>query len=526
MRRGVAPATLLPALALLVACVAREDAAEPASATPRGPDATAAGAPAATPESMSGGPLTEAAVVALLDRAVCWRADPALAASCLPPDADALEAIAAMGTSRDWRFVAPLIDMRWLDLGWDGAIEDALEAISGTRLGDAYAWYRFDYRPPVTPRYPEWKAALLAITATAATSPRFAELLRPFERSVDPGGVGTAGDELRRLLVWTGVQPNGRPPLTSPEVVHRLDAGYLAPEDVVYGLVVDGEARAYPRQVVAWHGAVNDVVGGTPLLLAHCLPCGGAVAFDRRSDGATLRFGTAGLALLGRTLLFDEQSLRLWDAFAGVSASGAQRTEGEQRVPPSLVGAPRLEALPLVTTTWAAWSTAHPDGGVLSLDTGHERDYAPGAAVEAEHAAAAPLYPAPPALLPDGQLEAKAPVLGLEIGGVQRAYPVEDIEARLVAHDLVDGTAIVLLSEGPGLGTRAYASGDTVIDRLVREDGAPIAVDIAGERWFVNERALVSTLDGRERPRLVLRQGYWFAWRGAYPETTLWGGGS
>ena len=68
---------------------------------------------------------------ALLDRAVCWRADPALAASCLPPDADALEAIAAMGASGDWRFVAPLIDMRWLDLGWDGAIEDALEAISG-----------------------------------------------------------------------------------------------------------------------------------------------------------------------------------------------------------------------------------------------------------------------------------------------------------------------------------------------------------------------------------------------------------
>ena len=517
-----AAGALLPALVLLVACVAREDAAAPPSATPRGPDATAAGAPPATPDATPRGPLTEADVVALLDRAVCWRADPALAASCLPPDADALEAIAAMGASGDWRFVAPLIDMRWLDLGWDGAIEDALEAISGERLDDPYAWYGFGYRPPVTPRYPEWKATLLSITATEATSPRFAELLRPFEP-----GVETEGDELTRLLVWTGVQPNGRPPLTSPEVVHRLDAGYLAPEDVVYGLVVEGEARAYPRRVVAWHGAVNDAVGGTPLLLAHCLPCGGAVAFDRRVDGETLRFGTAGLALLGRTLLFDEQSLRLQDAFAGVSASGA---EGGQRVPPSFEGAPRLEALPLVTTTWAAWSTAHPDSGVLSLDTGYERDYASGAAVAIELAAAAPLYPAPLALPPDGPpddpLDARAPVLGLELGGVLRAYPVEDIETRRVVHDLVEGTAIVLLSEGPGLGTRAYASGDTVIDRLVREDGAPIAVDIEGERWFVNERALVSTLDGRERPRLVLQQGYWFAWRGAHPETTLWSGGS
>ena len=509
MRPGLALATL--ALVLLAACVAREDEAAPPTATPPGPATTAAGAPPATPEATSRAPLTEAEVVALLDRAVCWRADPALAASCLPPDADALEAIAAMGASADRRFIAPLIDMRWLDLGWDRAIEDALQAITGERRGDPAAWYGFDERVPATPGYPQWKAALLSITATGATSPRFAELLRPLE----PGGKPT------RLLVWTGVQPNGRPPLTAPAVVHRLEAGYLAPDDVVYGLVVGGEARAYPRRVVAWHGAVNDAIGETPLLLAHCLPCGGAVAFDRRAHGETLRFGTAGLALLGRTLLFDEQALRLWDAFAGVAASGA---EGEQREPP------RLAALALVTTTWSAWSTAHPDSGVLSLDTGFERDYAAGAAVAVELAAVAPLYPVPAALSADPvgaePLEARTPVLGLQLGGVLRAYPVADIEARRVVHDRAGGTAIVLLSEGPGLGTRAYAAADTVIDRLVREDGAPIAVDVDGERWFVNERALVSTLDGRERPRLVLRQGYWFAWRGRYPETTLWGGGS
>jgi len=506
VKQRLALAGLALAAALLAGCVAREEPAAPPSATPLPPAATAAGAPLATPDAAPRGPLTDAEVVALLDRAVCWRADPALAASCLPPDADALAAIAAMGASQDRRFVAPLIDMRWLDLGWDGAIEDALEAITGERRDAPVAWYGLDSGAPLPPGYAQWKAALLSITATAATSPRFAELLRPLEPD----------DDMVRLLVWTGVQPNGRPPLTSPAVVHRLEAGYLGTDDTVYGLFVDGEARAYPRRVVAWHGAVNDVIGETPLLLAHCLPCGGAVAFDRHVEGEVLRFGTAGLALLGRTLLFDEQALRLWDTFAGVAASGEQAA-AEQR----------LRALPLVTTTWGAWSTAHPDSGVLSLDTGFERDYAPGAAVTAELAAAAPLYPTPLYPAPaTGPLDARAPVLGIDVGGAQRAYPVGDIEARRVVHDLADGTAIVLLSEGPGLGTRAYAAGDTLIDRLVREDGAPIAVDVEGERWFVNERALVSTLDGRERPRLVLRQGYWFAWRGPHPQTTLWGGGS
>jgi hypothetical protein len=506
--RRVALATLVPALALLAGCVATEEDPPPPTASPP-PVATADAAPA-TATATPGGPPTDAEVVALLDRAVCWRDDPALAASCLPPSTDALEAIAAMGASGDWRFVAPLIDMRWLDLRWGEAIEDALLAITGVRLGDPYAWYGFGYDAPATPGYREWKAALLSITATAETSPRFDELRRPFE----------PGDDLTRLLVWTGVQPNGRPPLTSPEVVHRLDADYLAADDVVYGLAVEGEARAYPRRVVAWHGAVNDAIGGTPVLLAHCLPCGGAVAFDRRLEGEPLTFGNAGLALLGRTLLFDEQSLRLWDAFTGVSGSVAEDLDRDSA---RIEGLLRLDPLPLVTTTWGAWSAAHPETGVLWLGTGFDRDYASGAALAEELASEAPLYPAPTSPV---VLALKEPVLGLELNGARRAYPVADIEARGVVHDLVAEQAVVLLSEGPEQGTRAYASGDAVFDRVVSEDGVLVAVDVEDERWFVLERALVSTLDGRERPRLVLRQGYWFAWSGANPETTLWDGGS
>jgi Protein of unknown function (DUF3179) len=33
-----------------------------------------------------------------------------------------------------------------------------------------------------------------------------------------------------------------------------------------------------------------------------------------------------------------------------------------------------------VTTTWGEWRAEHPDTTVLSLDTGHERDYSEGAA--------------------------------------------------------------------------------------------------------------------------------------------------
>ena len=158
--RGALAAAALALATLLASCVA-EDEPEPTSTPTELP--TAAGAPAtSTAGAETTGPLSDAEVTALLERAVCWLEDPELAASCLPPDADALEAIAAMGASGDLRFVAPLIDMRWLDLGWGGAVEDALEEITGERFEDPYAWYQYFYRAPVTAGYIEWKAALLA----------------------------------------------------------------------------------------------------------------------------------------------------------------------------------------------------------------------------------------------------------------------------------------------------------------------------------------------------------------------------
>ena len=515
MSRRVAGAAL-PLLLLLSACVAQDE--QPPSLTEAAgadlPTATAATTstptPPAVPALLRTPPATghpDPWVNELMRAAVCWYEPGGSPQSCLPLGPAVLEAIAKMGGSEDIRLILPLIDMLWLDLGWDAAIEDALEALTGERLATPRAWYEWQFgsiNPPTTQIYEQWKARLLSITATAQTSPTFEEL-------IDPTAVGAEPS----LLVWTGVQPNDVPPLRDPPVVHRLEERYLDPSDVVYGIQIEGEARAYPRRIVAWHGAVNDVLGGTPLLLAHCLPCGGAAAFDRRLEGAALTFGTAGLAFQSRTLLFDEQTLTLWDAFSGGRASG----EGSGL---PLGADAELEPLPLVTTTWAAWTELHPNSTVLSLDTGHVRDYSAGAAIAEERSSEKPLFPA----IEGGELPQREPVAGLNIGDARRAYPVDDIEARRVVHDAIGGAPIVLLSRGPGLGTRAYEATDLVIDRLEVAGEDLIAVDVAGERWFVNERALVSALDGREHARLPFWQGYWFAWLGAFGSTEVWRGGS
>ena len=495
---GPTLAAALTALATLFgACVAQEPSAPPD--TP----GTPASAPSPTawpaPSPIASGPLTAADVARLLRSAICWYDDPSLAASCLPPSSETVEAIESMGRSGDPRFVAPLVDMRWLDAGWERWVEDALEAITGERFDDPRRWYEWQAagQPRLPDGYLPWKGHLLSLI-----DPSYAGLL-----SGDPAA-GLRPD----LLLWGGTAVDEVAPLRDPVFVHRLEERYLLADDVVFGLVLDGRARAYPRRIVGWHQLIEDEIGDETAAIVFCPPCGGAVAYDPRVDGERYDLGISGLIYESRSLLFDSQSNSLWDAFTGRPVLGTllnREIELQQRT--------------LVTTTWADWAARHPNTSVLALDTGHVRDYSAGAALRGDPQAPAPAFPVREL---DGRLPAKEPVLGLLVEGEARAYSVEHVRAAGIVHDTVGELAVVLLSEGAGAAIGVYRAGGLKVSELTLSSGDLIVIgDDGGDgtRWFMEEEALVSTVDGRRYAAVSRREGYWFTGSGVHPETTIWG---
>ena len=500
-------ATLTALAALLAACVEREQAAPTPASTAAAP---AASPPApATPAATERTPLTEADVAGLLRRAVCWYRDPGLAASCLPPTSETVEAIESMGRSGDARFIAPLIDMRWLAVGWERWVEDALEAITGQRLDDPRGWYEWaaTQEPRLPSGYVPWKGRLLSFIDPALAA-FFPDDGLGGERAPRPSPGGLRPD----LLLWSGAGVNEVAPLREPAFAHRVEERYLRPDDVVFGLLLNGRARAYPRRILAWHQLVEDEVGGDPVVIVFCPPCGGAVAYDPRTGGERYDLGVSGLVYDSRSLLFDGQTNSLWDAFAGRPVWGALL---EREI--------ELERYTLVTTTWDDWSRRHPNTSVLDLDTGHVRDYSPGAALRGDPESPVPAFPTGE---PDARLPVKEPVLGLVVEGEARAYPVARMRELGILHDTVGGVALLLLSEGPGAAIRVYRSGALEVTELTTSGGDLIVIgDDGGEgtRWFVQEEALVSTVDGRRYASVPRREAYWFTWSNTHPETTIWG---
>ncbi len=56
-------------------------------------------------------------------------------------------------------------------------------------------------------------------------------------------------------------------PLDNPEFIAASEADFLDAGDLVLGLTIAGESRAYPTSMMTYHHIVNDTFGGRPILV-------------------------------------------------------------------------------------------------------------------------------------------------------------------------------------------------------------------------------------------------------------------
>lgn len=180
--------------------------------------------------------------------------------------------------------------------------------------------------------------------------------------------------QVRDAIIPVGEIKSGGPPkdaipaLTRPKLVKAQDSGYLDPDNLVVGVYLDGESKAYPLRILVWHENVNDTVGKTPVAVTYCPLCQSAMVFDRRIGGETREFGISGLLYNSNVLLYDRQENAnqesLWSQGDMRAVSG-----------PAAKAGLTLSLVPSELTTWEDWRTRHPDTLVLSQRTGHSRAY-------------------------------------------------------------------------------------------------------------------------------------------------------
>lgn len=189
--------------------------------------------------------------------------------------------------------------------------------------------------------------------------------------------------------------------------------------------------------------------------------------YSRQVDDRELTFGVSGLLYKANVLMYDRQTESLWSQVRRKAVAGP------------LTGA-KLKVLPSTLTTWEKWRKKHPETHVLSLDTGHDRDYTRDP-YESYYGSRFGFFSFSQSS--HGE-EEKEMVVGMELDGATKAYPLGLLRQKKAFTDSLAGRKLSFTF-------------DPATDQLTVRDEA-----------------------GKEIPFVAV---YWFVWKGQYPETDRFG---
>ena len=336
----------------------------------------------------------------------------------------------------------------------------ALPRDSFTAMGDrVLAWDL-----PAPPGYREMKRDLFLMI-----DPRWQPFFDDAQSAIDWRQVGWGGVLMDDRPDATKGQscPRGCiPALDQPKTTPAAQGNWYPDNAIVFGLVINGEARAYPKHMMEVHEMVNDTLGGRQIGIPYCTLCRSAQAYftDRAGNFKPL-LRTSGLLSRSNKFMFDLRSFSAIDTFTGQAISGPLHRANVV-----------LPQATVVISTWSAWRKAYPATTILAEDGGAGRR-----------------YPANPLRGRDDQ----GPI-----------FPVGPVDARLGVHEVVLG---VLAPDGKPIAfSRAAAQLALKAGEPIRLGGVTVRGDADGLRGFAGDTEISS------------HEAFWFAWSQFRPGTLLW----
>ena len=322
-------------------------------------------------------------------------------------------------------------------------------------------------------------------------------------------------------IVDGGQPPDGIPAIDEPRFQRTGEVRWVDDEEQVLVVEVGGESRAYPIQVLTLHEIVNDTVGGVPVAVTYCPLCASGVAFDRRVGDRVLSFGTSGMLYLSDLVMYDRQTESLWPQIEGRAVAGA------------LTGT-ELTVLPASLLSWEQWRSAHPDGWVLSRQTGFDLPYGTNPYYQYDDKESLPLFFAGPI---DTRIEwLKQPVVGIESGDDALAIDIEALAKDGVRDVVVGGRDLTVwwvpgarssldgLAVGDGREVGTTAVFEPVVDgrRLTfRLAGTSVLDEQTASTWDPLGRAVAGPLKGATLTPVAHTSTFWFAWSSFHEDTRV-----
>ncbi|NQW17404.1 MAG: DUF3179 domain-containing protein [Chloroflexi bacterium] len=326
-------------------------------------------------------------------------------------------------------------------------------------------------------------------------------------------------DELGRMVPRDTIPAISNPSFTPVgDVIASID-----PREPVIAVEVNGDARAYPLDILLQHEIVNDDIGGVPIVVTYCPLCNSAVAFERTVGGTVREFGVSGFLRLSDLVMYDNVTETMWQQITGEGLVGDD-------------AGTFLTAVPVQTVSFGTFVDRFSDGAVLDRPdvTGFDYDTAPYAGYDdAENVRPFLFFETF-----DRRLPVIERVSAVDIGTGPVAYAFSFLDDNPVVNDLVGDAPVVVffddktrsgfVSSNAAEGVNIAGSssmffrefGDQTLTFTAQPDGT-ITDTETGSTWDRFGLATSGELVGHELLPVIHGDHFWFAWAAFKPDTRL-----
>ena len=272
---------------------------------------------------------------------------------------------------------------------------------------------------------------------------------------------------------------------------------------LVIGVAINGEAKAYPIQIIGYHHQVRDTIGNTPVMITYCTVCRTGRAFSPFVNSKMESFRLVGMDHFN-AMFEDATTKSWWQQATGVAIAGPLKGTS-------------LKELPSRQLTLEAWLRQYPDSYIMQPDTSFNKDYKDLAdydkgTIKSNLEKRDSLSWKP-----------KSWVIGVIHNYSAKAYDWNDLVKKEIIQDSIAGLPIVIALEkdtasfhvydrrvnGSTLSFQKGNNNDLLIDQNTNSTGNMEGVCIDG------------TLKGERLTSVQSYQEFWHSWRTFHPNTTL-----
>ena len=271
---------------------------------------------------------------------------------------------------------------------------------------------------------------------------------------------------------------------------------------LVIGIELNGEARAYPIQLIGYHHQVRDTVGHTPVMVTYCTVCRTGRVYSPLVNGKPETFRLVGMDHFN-AMFEDETTKSWWQQATGLAIAGPLKGS-------------HLVEIPSHQASLVSWLRDHPNSTIMQADTSFQKDYDDLADYD-KGTVKSHLEKRDSA-----SWKMKSWVVGIKSKGLEKAYDWNDLLKENFIQDTIGQIPVLLLLEKDTVSFHVYnrnLQGRTLF--FIQDKTADLLTDSGTHSiWNATGRCISGSLRDFQLDTMASYQEFWHSWKQFHPNTT------